>query len=927
MARERDAHAPGFDLLVLSVANDVQCRYAERMLELRARLGALPAGLETMIVADPAGRRIGSGGSTLLCLQAAQRHHGIAGHRTLVLHSGGDSRRLPAWSAMGKIWVPLERRGLVPVAGHAARHAAPLGIGPAGAPALFDVVLWELSRLVLPAAGGVVVASGDAALRLGGEQISFSERHATVLSFPGNAARASRHGVFVLDRAGRVRRTLQKPTRAQLVAAGALDALGNAQVDSGVFHFPPAACRALLHGARAMLGPIARGDASLDLYQEVAEALAAEATAESYASRFAPAGGARGRMLAEFFRAARRTELRACRLSAGRFLHLGSTRELVDRLASREPERLFPDLLGPRDVHAARSNPALEHGRGARLPAGIATKCLRVGRAGWCFTLHGVDDDCKTAAEAGGTVCGRPLASLPARTGLGPRAIWGADPHTLWHARIHPIAPDPADARAAAQWLARGGKARRSWHALPRASFAQLMLRANPQAAAEAAAAAAWHARVDDPRTRPAASRAGAIDHARMLAAGTMLASTSDERADCRTAALAAVGEAVSTDVPLPPVVRRFAVRPDQAVWASAPVRIDLAGGWSDTPPLCIEHGGTVVNAALMLGGTLPLQAMVRVTDSLDITLHSVDAGRTARYRSVRELLDHHDPSRWDALPRAALVLSGLVPRAPGANLRAHLEHAGGGLSITLFSAVPRGSGLGTSSILGATLLATLERVAGRGPDAARLARGASLLEQMIRTRGGWQDQAGGLWGGLKLCATRPGGQQVPAVTPLAAPPGFLRALEERSILYYSGHRRMARNILETVVLRYLRGDPEVLGARRRLVAGAHLLADAVRAGDLDEFAVRLAEYRDLKRAVDPASVTPALEGPMRAFGRDLAAWSFAGAGGGGFLLAVARSAAAARRVRAALDRRPPHPLARSFPLQLDATGLRVSVL
>jgi galactokinase/mevalonate kinase-like predicted kinase len=104
-------------------------------------------------------------------------------------------------------------------------------------------------------------------------------------------------------------------------------------------------------------------------------------------------------------------------------------------------------------------------------------------------------------------------------------------------------------------------------------------------------------------------------------------------------------------------------------------------------------------------------------------------------------------------------------------------------------------------------------------------------------------------------------------------------------------------------------------------------MADAVRAGDLDEFAARLAEYRDLKRTVDPASVTPDLEQPMHALGADLHAWSFAGAGGGGFLLLLCRSAAAADRVRRRLSDRPPHPLARAFPVELDHGGLRVAVL
>jgi galactokinase/mevalonate kinase-like predicted kinase len=468
--------------------------------------------------------------------------------------------------------------------------------------------------------------------------------------------------------------------------------------------------------------------------------------------------------------------------------------------------------------------------------------------------------------------------------------------------------------------MVRGTKPTPAWRRMPRASLADVMLRADAEALATLHAHALLHAPWS-PRT--SAPLAVARRHAALEA----IASAPEQRAEARIHAMAAVGAAVERDITLPRPVTTFAVRQDQAVWASAPVRIDLAGGWSDTPPLCIEHGGAVVNAAVTLGGTLPLQAMVRVTEEPAITLHSVDAGRTAHYRSVRELLDHRDPSQWDALPRAALVLSGLVPREPGADLRTHLRRAGGGLAITLFSAVPRGSGLGTSSILGATLLATLDRIAGHATDPAHIARGTSLLEQMISTRGGWQDQVGGLWGGIKLCTTRAGIHQVPDVAPITPPASFTRALHERAVLFYSGQRRMARGILETVVMRYLRGERAVLDARARLVDGAHAMAAAITAGDLDEFGRRLAEYRELKRTVDPASVTPLLEAPIDALGRDVASWSFAGAGGGGFVILLCRSTGAAERVRAQLNRHPPHPLARPFPFDLDAGGMRIAVL
>ncbi|KAJ1627224.1 hypothetical protein T492DRAFT_842571, partial [Pavlovales sp. CCMP2436] len=47
---------------------------------------------------------------------------------------------------------------------------------------------------------------------------------------------------------------------------------------------------------------------------------------------------------------------------------------------------------------------------------------------------------------------------------------------------------------------------------------------------------------------------------------------------------------------PLPP--------PGWCVTACAPARVDLSGGWSDTPPLCWEAqgGGAVLNVAVALG-------------------------------------------------------------------------------------------------------------------------------------------------------------------------------------------------------------------------------------------------------------------------------------------------------------------------------------
>jgi len=38
-------------------------------------------------------------------------------------------------------------------------------------------------------------------------------------------------------------------------------------------------------------------------------------------------------------------------------------------------------------------------------------------------------------------------------------------------------------------------------------------------------------------------------------------------------------------------------------VTAECPARVDVAGGWSDTPPVTYEHGGAVVNVAVTVDG------------------------------------------------------------------------------------------------------------------------------------------------------------------------------------------------------------------------------------------------------------------------------------------------------------------------------------
>ena len=148
----------------------------------------------------------------------------------------------------------------------------------------------------------------------------------------------------------------------------------------------------------------------------------------------------------------------------------------------------------------------------------------------------------------------------------------------------------------------------------------------------------------------------------------------------------------------------RNALRKDEIVWARAPARLDLGGGWTDTPPYSLERGGCVINAAVDLNGQPPIHCYVRVIDEPVVRLSSIDRSQRVEIGTRDDLESLWPRSTEFALAKGALILAGFSPRsAPwpqDATLRQMLEAFGGGIELTTLAAIPAGSGLGTSSIL-----------------------------------------------------------------------------------------------------------------------------------------------------------------------------------------------------------------------------------
>ncbi|KAM2426691.1 hypothetical protein ACFXTH_000865 [Malus domestica] len=125
------------------------------------------------------------------------------------------------------------------------------------------------------------------------------------------------------------------------------------------------------------------------------------------------------------------------------------------------------------------------------------------------------------------------------------------------------------------------------------------------------------------------------------------------------------------------------------------PVRVDFVEGWSDTPPWTLEHAGCVLNMAISLEGSLPIGTNIEKAKSIGVFV-SDDVGNELHIEDLTSIatpFDDNDPFR---LVKSALLVTGIIHE----NVLTSK-----GLQIRTWARVPRGSGLGTSSILATVIV------------------------------------------------------------------------------------------------------------------------------------------------------------------------------------------------------------------------------
>jgi D-glycero-alpha-D-manno-heptose-7-phosphate kinase len=289
---------------------------------------------------------------------------------------------------------------------------------------------------------------------------------------------------------------------------------------------------------------------------------------------------------------------------------------------------------------------------------------------------------------------------------------------------------------------------------------------------------------------------------------------------------------------------------------ASAPTRIDLAGGTIDIWPLYLFH-----EHALTVNAAISLRAHVELDDRSGggIEIRSIDANQQVTARA------------WTDLDG-----SGDLPLLSLAARHYQLQDA----TLTTRGESPAGAGIAGSSALTIAVCAALAKRQGASLAADDLLRVAMNVEcQAIRVPTGLQDYRPALFGGIAAI-----GLDVDETRRVALDVDP-HDLEQRIVLAYTGAPRHSGTNNWEITKRHIDGDRHIFGCFERIRDTANDLKHALERGDWDNVGRQIAVEWENRKRLAPGVTTPTIDALVaRASAAGATAAKVCGAGGGGCL-------------------------------------------
>ena len=936
-----------WDYVILTASNEQQASGFRAQIQQRQSAGVLPAKTKFAVIPDPEGKRVGSGGATLGVLRYIAEDIGSAdfsGLRILVIHSGGDSKRVPQYSALGKLFSPVPREL------------------PNGKTAtLFDEFIITMSLVPARIREGMLLLSGDVLLLFNPLQINYSGDGAAAISFKEDVNTGKNHGVFLQGENGKVRRFLHKQTVESLTSYGAVNEQNKVDIDTGAVIFSTEMMKALyslisVDGvySQERFDCIVNENVRLSLYGDFLYPLAEDSSLDAYYQEN-PEGNYCQELTearTAVWTALRPYRMKLLRLAPAKFIHFGTTQEILRLMADGISEYAalgWSNQVGSsiRSDNTAAYGSVLSHmakiGKDCYLevtyvhskatigdnvllsyvdihdetiPSNTVLHGLKQKDGRFVVRIYGVNDNPKGSLE-NCSFLGTTLRDFMEKNRITEEELWEGTDRTLWTANLYPVCDNIRSAVKSAlnlHAMAVGAGDVQVWRASCRKSLCSGFNEADPYALI------AWDKRMQElvqmdkiakliQQKKPAEEAKGMLGadgltkiqqewlENRLLRAdfaetirlyyyiGTAIGGSVGNKyiADCFKYIQKSITDSTLQELTYN---EKCKIVKDKHV-VQLPLRVNWGGGWSDTPPHCLEKGGTVLNVAILLNGQMPVEVSLEKIDDHKIIFDSRDMDVYGEFDSLAPLQRTGDPYDPFALQKACLLACGVLPKT-GGDLDSILTRMGGGFIMrSEVTGVPKGSGLGTSSILSAACVKAVFDFMGIAYTEDDLYDHVLCMEQIMSTGGGWQDQVGGVTSGIKYITSMPGLHQKIKVQQVHISEETKQLLQERFALIYTGQRRLARNLLRDVVGSYVGNKPESLFALNEIQRIAVLMRFELERGHLDAFSALMNDHWALSQKIDAGSTNTLIDQIFASIEEFIDGRMVCGAGGGGFLQVI----------------------------------------
>lgn len=954
-----------WDFIILTASNEEQAIVYREQIAYRLQNHQLPVTTHYAVLPDPEGKRVGSGGATFNVMRyIAEQIDGenceniFRNKRILVIHSGGDSKRVPQYSAIGKLFSPVPRE-------------LPDGRGST----LFDEFIIGMSGVPSRIKEGMLVLSGDVLLLFNPLQIDAMFHGAAAISIKEHVEIGKNHGVFLNDGYDNVGQFLHKQSEEHLREVGAVNNQNCVDLDTGAVLFDCDLLQSLFNLISTngkvdtqKFNHFVSEEARISFYGDFLYPLAKDSTLEQYYKEAAE-GVINETVLAcrkEIWEAVRGYSMKLICLSPAEFIHFGTTRELLQLVTRNVEDYSFLSwskkvmTTGAEDNsefaahnayigHAAKiekdcyiensyvlDNSVIRSGsiisnlhlRNVEVPANTVWHGMTLKNGKFLVRVYGVLDNPKGRLKDETVFLGTTIGQFLEKNKLSIADLWDKEEDYLWFARLYPACKSKEEAVEFALILNKMAEGRATdseilcWKQCERESLYSSFNKADVQ--------------YDSIFERELESRILANKFIYQLDCGTyykealkifgrrgisdhiyenLVEDAKDAPVNLKIRIYYALsrymkekrvaikGKTYDTletkcfkeilDMIFQDAVQHlpdnadYHIRNDE-VKVDLPVRVNWGGGWTDTPPHCNEKGGVVLNAAIKLKDIYPVQVCIKRLDELHVEFESQDIGVSGVAKTVDEIQDCYNPYDSFALHKAALIACGIIPQSGKANLQEILQKIGGGIYLsTQVIGVPKGSGLGTSSILSAACVKAIFQFLGKELDNSKISEIVLCMEQIMSTGGGWQDQIGGLTEGIKFIRSMAGIHQKMDVEYVKMSEKARQELQKRFTLIYTGQRRLARNLLRDVVGSYIGARPESVEALKKMAPMAALMKFELERGNIDGFAELLNQHWELSKQLDQGSTNTCIDQIFMSC-QDLICGQFiSGAGGGGFLQVI----------------------------------------